>query len=380
MYVIVAPQPLKGSLTAAEAGQAIALGVCAVFPEAHVDIIPVADGGDGTVHALVEARKGEIVSHTVTGPLGEPVSAFYGLLDNGYTAIIEMAASSGFLLVPPERRDPRITTTYGVGELILDALDRGCRRIIIGLGSSATNDGGAGMAQALGISLQTEDGTAVARGGAALASLACISLANLDSRLRQCTIEVASDVTIPLCGLTGASVLFGPQKGATPEMVMQLDSALDHYAQIIERDIGINVRDSPGAGAAGGLGAALIAFVHATIHSGAYMILEAFQFEEKAKHADLVITAEGQIDTQTALGKSLSVVAHLAKRHQLPVLALSGNLGENYTCAYDVGIDAIMPLAPGPITQAYSVTHAGKLMLAATERALRILRIGKSLQ
>src|SRR5437016_4030757 len=253
MRIIIAPQSLKGSLTAAEAGQAIALGVQAVYPGAEIDIVPIADGGEGTVQALVDATGGEIVQQTVTGPLGEPVTAFFGLLGDGQTAALEMAAAAGLPLVPPDKRDPRITTTYGVGELIRAALDRGSRRFIIGIGGSATNDGGAGMAQALGISLLTAETTEIARGGAALATLSNISLENIDPRLEQCKIDVASDVTNPLCGPLGASTVYGPQKGATPQMVIQLDAALAHYAQIIERDLGHSVKDVPGSGAAGGM-------------------------------------------------------------------------------------------------------------------------------
>src|SRR5436190_16981014 len=255
MRIIIAPQSLKGSLTAAEAGQAIAAGVEAVYPEAEIDIVPIADGGEGTVQALVDATGGEIVQQTVTGPLGEPVTAFFGLLGDGRTAALEMAAAAGLPLVPPDKRDPRITTTYGVGELILAALDRGSRRFIIGIGGSATNDGGAGMAQALGASLLTADGKEIARGGAGLAPLSHISISNIDPRLQECTVQVACDVTNPLFGPTGASAVYGPQKGATPAMVTQLDAALEQYARVIEHDLHISVRDIPGAGAAGGLGA-----------------------------------------------------------------------------------------------------------------------------
>ena len=252
MRVVIAPQALKGSLTAEEVGQAIALGVQAVYPQALIDVVPVADGGEGTVQALVDATEGERVQQMVTGPLGTPVAAFFGLLGDGKTAAIEMAACAGLPLVPEAQRDPRITTTYGVGELLLAAVERGRRHFILGIGGSATNDGGAGMAQALGASLLTEQGIAIARGGAALTTLARISLETLDSRLQDCTFDVACDVTNPLCGPMGASAVYGPQKGATPDMVRQLDTALDHYARIVERDLGQSVRDIPGAGAAGG--------------------------------------------------------------------------------------------------------------------------------
>src|SRR5579883_2058965 len=243
MRILIAPQSLKGSLTAAEAGQAIAKGVEVVYPEAEIDIVPVADGGEGTVQALVDATGGMIVEQAVTGPLVEPVNAFFGLLGDGRTAGIEMAACAGLPLGPPERRDPRITTTFGVGELILAALEYGCNRFIIGIGGSATNDGGAGMAQALGASLQTAEGKEIAHGGAALATLSRIFTEMMDVRLQTCMFDVACDVTNPLCVPNGASAVYGPQKGATPEMVVQLDAALEHYAQIIKRDLGLAVRD-----------------------------------------------------------------------------------------------------------------------------------------
>ena len=237
MHILIAPQSLKGSLTAAEAGSAIAQGVRKIYPEAEIEVVPIADGGEGTVQALVDASGGKIIQKMVTGPLGEPVQAFFGLMGDGSTAAIEMAACAGLPLVPPAKRDPRITTTYGVGELILAALDYGSRHFIIGIGGSATNDGGAGMAQALGASLLNVQGTEIAFGGAALATLAHISTSSMDSRLQTCTVEVACDVTNPLCGPMGASAVYGPQKGATPEMVEELDKALAHYARIIEQDL-----------------------------------------------------------------------------------------------------------------------------------------------
>jgi glycerate kinase len=375
MRILIAPQSLKGSLTAAEAGQAIASGIRAVYPNAEIDIVPIADGGEGTVQALVDATGGAIVRQRVTGPLGEPVDAFFGMLGDGSTAAIEMAAAAGLPLVPPEQRDPRITTTYGVGELILAALDRGSRHFIIGIGGSATNDGGAGMAQALGASLLTAEGTEIARGGAALTTLSHISLANLDPRLRECTVDVACDVNNPLCGPRGASAVYGPQKGATPEIVAQLDAALAHYAEILKRDLEADVKDIPGAGAAGGLGAGLIAFLNATLRPGAQIVMEAVKLEEHVRTADLVITAEGQIDGQTAYGKSVGAVAEMAKKYSLPVLALAGSLGDNYQTVYDLGVDAVMVLPSGPMTLAYAMEHAAQLISDATERALRIARL-----
>ena len=380
MRIVIAPQSLKGSLTAAEAGQAIAMGAKLVFPEAEIAVVPVADGGEGTVQALVDATGGRIAQQTVTGPLGTSVAAFFGLLGDGHTAAIEMAACAGLPLVPPHLRDPRITTTYGVGELILAALDAGRRQFIIGIGGSATNDGGAGMAQALGAALLTDEGKEIARGGAALATLSHISVSNMDARLRECAVQVACDVTNPLCGPTGASAVYGPQKGATPEMVVQLDEALAHYAQIIERDLGLAVGDVPGAGAAGGLGAGLLTFLHATLRPGAQIVLEAVQLEEQMRGADLVITAEGQLDAQTAYGKSVGAVAAMAKRYALPVVALAGGLGEGYQVVYALGVDAVAVLPTGPMTLPYAMEHAAELTRDSAERALRLLRMGTSLK
>ena len=375
MRIVIAPQSLKGSLTAAQAGRAIAQGVRAVFPQAEIAIVPVADGGEGTVQALVDATGGKIIQQYVSGPLGEPVLAFYGILGDGRTAAIEMAASSGLPLVPPERRDPRITTTYGVGELILAALEQGSRHFIIGIGGSATNDGGAGMAQALGASLTDQQGYEITRGGAALSALQHISIDGMDARLQECTFEIACDVNNPLTGPTGASAVYGPQKGATPAMVTELDNALGHYAEVIERDLGLSVRDIPGAGAAGGLGAGLLAFLHATLRPGAQIVLEPVKLEEHLRQADLVITAEGQLDSQTAYGKSVGAVASLAKRYGLPVLALAGSLGDNYQTVYNLGVDAVAVLPSKPMTLDYAMEHADELMVDTTERAMRLLRI-----
>src|SRR5258707_4397870 len=339
MKFVIEPQSLKGSLSAAETGQAIAEGARVVYREAELCVIPVADGGEGTTQALVDASGGRLLEHTVTGQKGEPVRAFLGLMGDGLTAVIEMAASSGLPLVPLEQRDPRITTTRGVGELMRVALDEGCTRFIIGIGGSATNDGGAGMAQALGAHLVEWQGNELPAGGAALARLARIESSGLDIRLAACTFEVACDVTNPLCGPTGASAVYGPQKGATPEMVAELDAALAHYAGIVKRDPGRAVLNIPGAGAAGGLGAGLLAFLNATLRPGAQIVLEAVKLEEHLRDADLVITAEGRLDSQTAYGKSVGAVAALAKKYRLPVLAIAGSLGDDYRAAYQLGID-----------------------------------------
>ncbi|MBX5451619.1 glycerate kinase [Thermogemmatispora sp.] len=379
MRIVIAPQALKGSLTAPEAARAIARGLQMVLPTAELDLVPIADGGEGTVEALVSATGGQLLRQEVTGPLGEPVEATFGLLGDGQTAVIEMAACAGLPLVPPERRDPRLTTTYGVGELIRAALDHGCRHLIIGIGGSATNDGGAGMAQALGAHLLDAEGQELPFGGAALAHLARIVLDELDPRLRESRIEVACDVTNPLCGPQGASAVYGPQKGATPAMIAQLDAALEHYAEIIQRDLGRAVRDIPGAGAAGGLGAGLLAFLEATLRSGADLVLEAVGLPERLRGASLLITAEGQIDRQTAYGKSVGAVASLAQRCGIPVLALAGSLGEEYQVVYSLGVKAVMTLLPAPLSLQEAMTQAASLLADASERAARLLLLGQQL-
>jgi len=376
MRIVIAPQSLKGSLTAAEAGRAIAEGVRAVYPHADIAIVPVADGGEGTVQALVDASGGTIVRQVVTGPLGQPVEAFFGLMGDGRTAAIEMAACAGLPLVPPAQRDPRITTTYGVGELIRAALDHGYRRFILGIGGSATNDGGAGMAQALGATLMNREGQIVEPGGAALITLSTISTEHMDSRLTECVFDVACDVTNPLCGPKGATAIFCLQKGATPEMIISLDAALAHYARIIERDLGLAVADIPGVGAAGGLGAGLMAFLHATLRPGAQIVLEAVHLEEQIRTAHLVITAEGQIDEQTAYGKSVGAVAELAWRYGLPVLALAGSLGAGYQAVYKLGVSAVAALPSGPMSLDYAMQHAAPLLSDTTERSLKIFQMG----
>ena len=379
MHIVIAPQALKGSLTASETAAAIARGVQVVYPDAELTLIPIADGGEGTVQALVDATAGQLIYQTVTGPLGQSVSAFYGLLGDGQTAVIEMAACAGLPLVPETHRDPRFTTTYGVGELIRAALDQGCTRFILGLGGSATNDGGAGMAQALGAHLLTADGTEIARGGSALSTLSSISLTALDPRLSSCTFEVACDVTNPLCGPAGASAIYGPQKGATPSMVAELDAALNHYATIIARDLHISVAEHPGAGAAGGFGAGVLAFLPTTLRSGAAIVLETLQVEHAIQQADLIITAEGQLDSQTAYGKSIATLAALAKRHHCPVLALAGGLSDDYQAIYALGVDAVMVLPSRPMSLAHAMHNAAALTSDATARALRIARLGHSL-
>jgi glycerate kinase len=383
VHILLAPQALKGSLTAAETAQALAQGVRAAAPDVQVIELPIADGGEGTVEAMVAATGGTIIPVTVTGPLGEPVAAFFGILGEAgsaqRTAVIEMAAASGLPLVPPQRRDPRITTTWGTGELLRHALDRGCRRLLIGIGGSATNDGGAGLAQALGAHLLDEQGQELPLGGAALARLARIVGETLDPRLRDTVVQVACDVDNPLCGPNGAAAIYGPQKGATPEMVRELDDALRHYAQIIKRDLGVDVLDLPGAGAAGGLGAGLVAFLKAELLPGSRMVLDALHFDTHLAAADLVMTAEGHLDTQTLRGKSVGAVAAAAKARGIPVIVVAGGVSSEEHALYQMGIAAIVPLPTHPMTLAEAMTQASPLVSRAAERALRLVRIGSQL-
>ncbi len=328
MRIVAAPQEYKGTLTAEEAAAAIAEGVRRVNPEARVDEVPLADGGSGTVRAVVRAVGRELRITNVRGPMNARVDAEWGMLPIG-TAVIEMAAAAGLVLVPDDQRDPRIATTYGVGELILEALDAGAMRIIVGLGGSATNDGGAGMAQALGVRLLDAAGQEVAPGGLALTDLARIDVLDLDERLSDCVISGATDVRNPLTGPEGASLVYGPQKGAAVDVARELDAALSNYAEVIRRDLLVEV-DVPGAGAAGGLGAGLIAFLGAELRPGFELVADAVRLRERIQGADLVITGEGRLDGQTGYGKTVAGVARMAAEEGVPVIAVPGALGDGW--------------------------------------------------
>jgi glycerate kinase len=392
--IVVAPQALKGSLDAPEVGEAIARGIRAVAPETVLDVVPVADGGEGTVAALVAATQGSLLTTPVTGPLGAHVEAAFGLLGpdalfpatqlgtqsaRGHTAVIEMASASGLPLVPSAQRDPRITTTRGTGELILAALDAGATDLLLGIGGSATNDAGAGMLQALGVQLLDRSGMDLPPGGAALSRLDRIAIAELDARLRDTAVVVACDVNNPLCGPNGASAVYGPQKGASPEMVAELDAALAHFADIVARDLGVDVRDVPGAGAAGGLGAALVGFLSAELVPGADTVLHAVGFARRLEHASLVFTAEGRLDGQTASGKAPSAVAALAQAHDIPVVVLCGGTAPGYERLYDHGLSAVVPIPDGPVTLEESMARAPELLARAAERAMRLVLVGRRL-
>jgi glycerate kinase len=328
MKIVIAPDSFKGNLDAAQVADAIAAGIREVLPEAEIIKVPMADGGEGTVRALVAATGGRLLQQEVTEPLGGKVKAEFGIIESEgrLTAVIEMAAASGLPLVPPAKRNPLLTTTYGTGELIRAGLDQGCREFIIGIGGSATVDGGAGMAQALGVELLDERGNQIGLGGGALKQLRRISLERIDPRVKAAKFIVACDVKSPLLGPTGAAYCYGPQKGATPQMVRILEEALAYYAGVIVREIGKDLKDLPGTGAAGGLGVSLLAFFDAVLKPGIEIVIEATHLEEKLRGANLVITGEGRIDSQTAQGKTPVGVAQLAKKYRIPVIALAGEI------------------------------------------------------
>ena len=344
MKIVIAPDSFKESLTALEVANAIETGFKRIFPNAEYVKLPMADGGEGTVQSLVDATQGRLIETEVTAPLGNQVKSFFGLSGDGKTAIIEMAAASGLHLVPMDKRNPCQTTSFGTGELIKQALDLGVQHIILGIGGSATNDGGAGMLQALGLRLLDKNGQSIGFGGTALSNLAEIQMADLDPRLQHVQIEVACDVNNPLCGERGASAIFGPQKGATPEMVKELDAALAHFAEIAGRDCGKQIKEQPGAGAAGGMGGGLLLLPNVQLKAGVQIVLDNLKLADQVKDADLVITGEGRMDAQSILGKTPIGVARAAKQFNKPVIAIVGCLREDYEVVYEHGIDAVFPI------------------------------------
>ncbi|EGR2846894.1 TPA: glycerate kinase [Vibrio cholerae] len=346
MKVVIAPDSFKESLTAKQVCDAIQAGLARVWHDAKFVAIPVADGGEGTVQSLVDATQGRLVEVKVMGPQGKRVEAFYGMLGDNQTAVIEMAAASGLHHVPLAQRDPKLTTSFGTGELIRHALDQGVTKLIIGLGGSATNDGGVGMLAALGARFTNADGDPIQLTGGGLRELTHINLQDFDPRLQHCDILVACDVNNPLCGDKGASAVFGPQKGATPEDVQLLDGALRQFGLLTEKVTGKMVLESAGAGAAGGMGAALLAYTQARLRPGIEIVLETVQLAYQVSDADLVITGEGRIDSQTVHGKTPMGVAKVAKRFDVPVLALCGCTGDNYQAVYQCGIDAVFAAVP----------------------------------
>ena len=373
MKVVIAPDSYKGCLSALEVAKAMERGVLSVFPSAEVRKIPIADGGEGTVAALVTATNGQLRQTEVTDPLGNKIIAHWGVLGDGRTAVIEMAAASGLPLVPKEKRDPRVTTTYGTGELIKAALADGLAKIIIGIGGSATNDGGTGMARALGVRFLDAAGQEVAAGGGSLAEICQIDTTGLDPRLKNTEIVVACDVDNPLCGTRGASAVFGPQKGATPEMVQQLDAGLAKYASCARQATGRDVAEKAGAGAAGGLGAGLMFFTPAQLKPGVEIVLDAVGFSDIVRDADFVITGEGRTDFQTAFGKAPVGVAKVAKTHGVPVFCISGGLGEGADDVLAQGIDAVMSICDRPLSLEECMAAGAKLIEPAAARLSRIV-------
>lgn len=377
MKIVIAPDSFKESMTALEVANSIEKGFQKVFTDAKIIKVPMADGGEGTVQSLVDATDGNMIYKNVTGPLGNTVQAFFGLSGDGKTAVIEMASASGLHLVPPEKRNPLFTTTKGTGELIAAALDAGVQHIIIGIGGSATNDGGAGMARALGVKLLDEKGNEVQEGGGFLNTLASIDIDHLDPRLKKVDIQVACDVDNPLIGEKGASAIFGPQKGATPDMIQKLDQNLGHYAKILKRDLGKEIVKVPGAGAAGGLGGGLMAFLNAKLKRGVDIVIEATNLGDKVKDADLVVTGEGKIDGQTIYGKTPIGVAKTAKKYNVPVIAIAGNIGEDSDTVIEHGIDALFCILPGVMTLQEALDTGAKNVEATAKNIASLLNLSR---
>lgn len=373
MKFVLAPDSFKECMSSKEVCETMEIAIRKVYPDAEVIEVPMADGGEGTVEALVEATSGRYHMVEVTGPLGNKVEAVFGVLGNMKTAVIEMATASGLHLVKREERNPLITTTYGTGELIKAALDLGVRHIVIGIGGSATNDGGAGMIQALGGKLLDKEGNEIAFGGGELDKIETIDLSNLDPRIKDTVIEVACDVTNPLIGEKGASEIFGRQKGATDEMVKVLDSNLAHYADVIKRDLGIDIAYVEGAGAAGGLGAALLAFLKGELKRGIDLVIKHTELKEKLEGADYVFTGEGSIDYQTMYGKTPIGVATIAKEKGVKTIAFAGNVGEGIDILYTGGITAIFSIMLGVSTLDNALKNGKENLRITVENAVRIL-------
>lgn len=378
MKIVVAPDSFKESLRAKEVAEIIEEGIKRVFPQVEVIKVPLADGGEGTIEAILEARGGKFISQEVASPLGERIKAHFGILDDGFTGIVEMAQASGLSLVPQSQRNPLLTTTYGTGELIKAALDRGCKRIIVGIGGSATVDGGAGMVQALGAKLLNGKGKQISFGGGSLGEIVSIDMSSLDSRVKNTEVLVASDVNNPLCGPKGAARVYGPQKGATPEMVKTLEKNLAHFAMMIKKYLNKEVKNIPGAGAAGGLGAGLIAFLGAELRPGIKLMIEASRLEKRIKGADLVISGEGRIDEQTVYGKTPVGVAEMAKKEKIPVIIIGGEIRGDVEALYERGVDAVVSCIDRILPRAEAMKEARKTLRQATERAMRLIKIGMS--
>lgn len=375
MKVVVAIDSLKGSLSSMEAGLAIKDGVLAAKPDAEVIVKPLADGGEGTTDALIEGMNGERIDLTVTGPMHTPVKAYYGYLKDTNIAVMEMASAAGITLVPDEEKNPLLATSYGVGEMINDAMEKGCRNFIIGIGGSVTNDGGIGMLKALGVRFLDENGEDAGEGGQALAKVARIDASGLNPLLKECHIQVACDVNNPLCGQNGSTYVYGPQKGVTEDMKKPLDEAMAHFARVTSETLENDYMNTPGAGAAGGLGYAFLAYIGATLTPGIELILDAVGLEEELSDADVVVTGEGRLDFQTAMGKAPVGVAKLAKKYNAKVVAFAGSVTKEATACNKEGIDAFFPILRGVSTlaEAMDPANARSNMTATVEQVFRLL-------
>ena len=375
MKVVIAIDSFKGSLSSIEAGMAAKDGVLKAKPDTEVIVKPLADGGEGTVDALIEGLDGEQTDITVTGPMGAAVSCYYGLLRKTNTAVIEMASAAGITLVPCEKKNPLLATTYGVGEIIRDAMERSCRDFIIGIGGSATNDGGIGMLKALGYNFSDESGKDVGEGGQALAKIASIDTQNRHPLISECKFRIACDVNNPLCGENGATYIYGPQKGVTDDLKKELDAGMANFAKITAASLGKDNSNTPGAGAAGGLGFAFLSYIGAELTPGIELILDAADLDNDLKDADVVITGEGRLDHQTAMGKAPVGVAHLAKKYEAKVVAFAGAVTEGAAACNDAGIDAYFPIVRGVTTleDAMKKENAQKNMTETAEQVFRLL-------
>lgn len=375
MKVVIAIDSLKGSLSSMEAGMAIKDGILAAKPDAEVIVKPLADGGEGTTDALIEGMNGERIDLTVTGPMHTPVDAYYGYLKDTNTAVMEMASAAGITLVPDSEKNPLLATSYGVGEMINDAIQRGCRNFIIGIGGSVTNDGGIGMLKALGIRFLDENGEDAGEGGQALAKVARIDVSGMNPLLKECHIQIACDVNNPLCGENGSTYVYGPQKGVTEDMKKTLDEAMAHFARVTSETLENDYMNTPGAGAAGGLGYAFLAYTGAALTPGIELILDAVGLEEELSGADVVVTGEGRLDFQTAMGKAPVGVARLAKKYNAKVIAFAGSVTKEATACNKEGIDAFFPILRSVCTlaEAMDPVAARNNMTATVEQVFRLL-------
>lgn len=375
MKVVIAIDSLKGSLSSMEAGMAIKDGILAAKPDAEVIVKPLADGGEGTTDALIEGMNGERIDLTVTGPMHTPVDAYYGYLKDTNTAVMEMASAAGITLVPDSEKNPLLATSYGVGEMINDAIQRGCRNFIIGIGGSVTNDGGIGMLKALGVRFLDENDEDAGEGGQALAKVARIDVSGMNPLLKECHIQVACDVNNPLCGENGSTYVYGPQKGVTEDMKKTLDEAMAHFARVTSETLENNYLNTPGAGAAGGLGYAFLAYTGAALTPGIELILDAVGLEEELSSADVVVTGEGRLDFQTAMGKAPVGVARLAKKYNAKVIAFAGSVTKEATACNKEGIDAFFPILRSVCTlaEAMDPVAARNNMTATVEQVFRLL-------